>query len=535
MKKIKKVYCFVFIVIYLLVIGKAAFGGQKVGLYDVWETRVTNPNKYSNPFNFNVIELKATFTSPSGRQVDFFGFYDGDGEGRQKGNIWKLRFMPDETGVWTFFYNWTDKTPGGFGSFNVVDTGISGPLKIATDNSWFFMDARGKVFHWRGYDLHILARSALTKSFVSQAWWVKRIVKKYVIEKNYNFTVLDGLINREGIPDPNNWNESWWESKYQKNKFNLSVWHAWEDILNLAKKNQVYVATFSGMIYQGHNYSSNDFEIFLRYWVARFGPYYNFLGWSPTWEWMDIWSPGEVNQIMKYVLDINPFPTMLSAHDCSHSSFATWLSFSMRQSQSRNIFDGNSRVSGQNQGSCDGIGGVGEPFLDMPIIGSEDVWETSSGKNGHPRNPTEVRRAAWGIMMAGVMPLYSEWHPNPPPKGGRGGGEPEMRRMFNFIYSKTRYREYKQLNALVSKADRQIASGIFGEEYLIYDEDSGLIVLDLTGTSESVKFSVLWFDPTSGKEIKGESLNGGETINLISPFSEDSVLLISKFNEKSIL
>jgi Domain of unknown function (DUF5060) len=65
-----------------------------------FETAVRNERSYGNPFADVV--LNATFTSPSGRRVAFFGFHDGDGQGGQTGNVWKLRFMPDEIGVWSF-------------------------------------------------------------------------------------------------------------------------------------------------------------------------------------------------------------------------------------------------------------------------------------------------------------------------------------------------------------------------------------------------------------------------------------------------
>ena len=118
---------------------------QEVGLYDVFEIEVINTKVYSNPFDYTVIELQATFTSPSGKQIPFFGFYDGDGNGGQTGNVWKLRFMPDEIGTWTYTYIWTDGTPGGSGSFDVVDTGLPGTLQIDSDNSWYLENSRGDI------------------------------------------------------------------------------------------------------------------------------------------------------------------------------------------------------------------------------------------------------------------------------------------------------------------------------------------------------------------------------------------------------
>jgi hypothetical protein len=115
----------------------AAGAEQATSLYGVFEQAVKNDNTYSNPFDFRVIELRARFTAPSGKMLNFWGFYDGDGIGGQTGNVWKCRCMPDEVGTWKYSYAWSDGTPGGEGTFEVADTGLAGPLKVATDNPWY--------------------------------------------------------------------------------------------------------------------------------------------------------------------------------------------------------------------------------------------------------------------------------------------------------------------------------------------------------------------------------------------------------------
>ncbi len=57
---------------------------ETVPLWGRFETQVDNDKRYTNPFKD--VELNATFTSPSGNAVDFFGYYDGDGRGCQAGN-----------------------------------------------------------------------------------------------------------------------------------------------------------------------------------------------------------------------------------------------------------------------------------------------------------------------------------------------------------------------------------------------------------------------------------------------------------------
>ena len=84
-----------------------------VPLYRVFEREISNHNVYSN--NFKDVTLNVQYQAPSGRFYNFYGFYDGNGKGNFKGNIWKIRFMPNELGKWTYVYDWSDSTKGGKG------------------------------------------------------------------------------------------------------------------------------------------------------------------------------------------------------------------------------------------------------------------------------------------------------------------------------------------------------------------------------------------------------------------------------------
>lgn len=519
---IQKIMCIgAFFVAVMVFMWSPAMGMSQVGLYDAWWAQVINSKSYNNPFNFNEINLEVTYTSPTGKKINFFGFYDGDGKGGQTGNVWKLRFMPDQIGTWSYAYSWTDGTPGGSGSFIVVDTGLPGPLKVATDNSWYFMTSRGTPFNFRGYDLHHVGPEIHTSTtWATASSTYIDIMTNKMIARGYNMAMVDSPSNSEN-------SRSWWKNG-QKDVFDLAVWRDYEKMLLHALSKGVYVFPFDGFVSQGNK--NHMTSILAHYMVARFGAYASYMGFSPTWEWTDIWSASEVNQIMNEVQAFHPFASLLTIHDCSKSDFIGWLDFSMRQAASpskptRDIFSANSRTAGQSQGSCNTTGGVAGAFLNKPIIGSEEIWELPGGNFGEPRNKTEVRRAAWGIMMAGVMPLYSEWtkwSDNP----GNMPGEPAVRRMFDFFYSKTTYREYQQLNSLVSKSSRQVASGKAGLEYLVYDENGGSITINLGGAGGT--YDLLWFNPTSGATQNGGQVNGGASRTLHSPFSGDTVLLLTK-------
>lgn len=90
-----------------------------VGLFDLYEISF-QMESYSNPYDPAVIDVYAEFTAPDGRIMKANGFYyEGfhfekykgyektEAESRNKG--WKVRFTPDQEGVWRFSLHATDK------------------------------------------------------------------------------------------------------------------------------------------------------------------------------------------------------------------------------------------------------------------------------------------------------------------------------------------------------------------------------------------------------------------------------------------
>jgi chitodextrinase len=495
-------------------------------LYEVWERAVENGKSYGNPYDFRQIELRATFEAPSGRTYDWFGFHDGNGSGGDNGTVWKLRFAPDEVGTWSYTYRWSDGTTGGSGTISVSDGGAPGPLRVASDRSWFLENARGRAFDARGYSLHQYlegkyGRTRFGPSHVDDL--IDKIGRK-VADRNYNLLMMLWPMHtvRAG--------HHFWQGT-DFTRFDVSVWALLEDAIEAAAARRVYVFPFAGLVDQDSARPTSDdqLRVYLRYLAARLGCYWNLFGYSLTWEYHDILDDRRADWIMGTLhddLSRLPVPPLLSIHDHSDNTFRDWLDFSMRQQQSRSVFDGNLHGGGKQ-------GGVGSAFLDAPILGSEDIWEYQNGDFGQPRNGTEVRRGAWGIQMAGVMPIYSETGLSAAraPAGGQsnfsGEGERYVRLMYDFVFANTRYRRYQMLNGRVSASQRQIASGIPGREYLVYDENGGSVAIDLSGDG-GLTFQATWFNPVTGASTSAGSVAGGSTVSLTSPWSGDSVLLLRR-------
>lgn len=55
-----------------------------------------------SPNPFLDYRLQVKFTGPSGQTYNVPGFFDGNGSGGSAGDLWRVRFSPDEAGTWSY-------------------------------------------------------------------------------------------------------------------------------------------------------------------------------------------------------------------------------------------------------------------------------------------------------------------------------------------------------------------------------------------------------------------------------------------------
>ncbi|MDW7690673.1 DUF4038 domain-containing protein [Flammeovirgaceae bacterium SG7u.111] len=94
-----------------------------IAIWQKLELEFESSKPYENPLYD--VTFNADFVSPTGRTIKINGFWGGE-------NNWKIRFAPDELGVWTFTTNCSEKTNLGLhgkkGSFTCVKSESSLPL-----------------------------------------------------------------------------------------------------------------------------------------------------------------------------------------------------------------------------------------------------------------------------------------------------------------------------------------------------------------------------------------------------------------------
>jgi len=261
-----------------------------VPLYRVFEREITNNKVYSN--SFKDVTLNVQYQAPSGRLYNFWGFYDGDGKGNSKGTIWKIRFMPNEPGKWTYIYTWSDGSKGGKGKINCISKGAGkGILQpYAKNPHWFAYNGTDPVWIKSYYET---GHGSIGQDF---DWIVENVYSKFV-NAGYNHLQINWLLSlccfgqyyKDG-PEPETLDLSLYQQGDLFGSMNLDVWKRMERNLGWLNDHNIGVHMFLGVDgsrNDGPDWSKLSFEEqdwFVRYMVARLAPYANLAGWNFVWE-----------------------------------------------------------------------------------------------------------------------------------------------------------------------------------------------------------------------------------------------------------
>lgn len=271
----------------------AAASTPEVGLYRLFEASVTNTNTYDN--KFADVELQVQYQAPSGRIVNFIGFFDGDGKGGgdlRNGTVWKMRFMPDEPGEWTYVYRWSDGTPGGRGTFVCTqeDAG-KGVLRAYKKNPrWFAYNGTDPVWLKSYYET---GHGSIGQDFD----WIVENVYTPLLENGYNHLQVNWLLSLccfeqyylDG-PKPETLDLALYEDGEVTTTMNLDVWRRMERHLGWLNDRDVGVHMFLGVDGsqnegpEWNNLTAEEKDFYVRYTVARIAPYANLSGWNFVWE-----------------------------------------------------------------------------------------------------------------------------------------------------------------------------------------------------------------------------------------------------------
>lgn len=265
----------------------------QVGLYRTFERSLENSKAYSN--KFNDVELRCIYTSPSGKVTEFQGFFDGDGKGggdKQTGNIWKIRFLPNEVGKWNYKWIWSDQTLGGEGNFTCISKGAGkGILKAYHENPrWLAYNGTDPVWLKSYYES---GHGSIAQPFN----WVTTTIYQPMIDRGYNHLQVNWLLSlccftqiyNDG-PAPSTMDLSLYQEGKASSTMRLDVWKMMEQHVSWLNDRNIGLHMFlgfDGSQNDGSKWTSlseSEKDFYVRYVVSRLAPYANIAGWNFVWE-----------------------------------------------------------------------------------------------------------------------------------------------------------------------------------------------------------------------------------------------------------
>ncbi len=466
-----------------------------MGQWDRFEAALTNAKRYRNPYND--VTLDVTYTRPDATTVDFWGFYDGSA-------TWKIRFMPDQIGAWKYEARFSDGSPGAAGTFRCAASTIPGMLAKDEANPRWFGYKGGK---------HVLVRSFhVGHNFLSYSWDdpgkdgdgnKRKTFLDWAQKQGYNTLSIHSHYNGES-------SQRLWP-------LDAAQYREAEAILDELARRRILVYPFYGFFgNRGNPSDPADQKRYIRYTLARFGPYWNLLlnvaGPEPNLRgWM---SPEAIHRVGNEIKTRDVFGHPLGVHnkdgDDPYRS-APWSSFLTLQVEITDLNELNRYFLKNHTG-------------DKPVFAQETLWPGNKLQPFANADAATVRKHAWTHMLSAVALNNGDMNGNN--DSGFSGSldladripwrHDVVKQVWDFFEALPFYR----MNPSQSLVDNGFCLAEPGQRYLVYLPTGGTVNVKVPGGT----YHVEWINAqnTSDRRGAGTTSNGQD---LSSPSGGDDWLV----------
>jgi len=522
----------------LAVPGPAAFGREsvredvqffpsslRVGVYQIFQAYLTvGDPPPGNPFDFQDRGVRAVFVHrDSGATSELDGYCDS-----ADGWLFGVRFAPSLVGEYDFVVRYEDSE--GFaefeGTLEVTPSGLPGFLRVSEEHPYHFVwEKTGRYFFHQGHTAYHLANLAVP----DENW---KLYIDHIVERGFNkvrFLILSGrnsifwhflIFPFTDEPDTSTYDH-----------YELGLWTHFDEVIEYMAERGV-VASVIFLVEKENlvqHFAEYDFPTdkemqYFRYAVARLAAYWN-VTWDMGNEHNEYHSQNWARTMGPLIKEWDPYDHLLSVHGYHQFYYSNdpWADYLILQAYpgggatqpNDNWYDLNAKVNWQR-------------VYDKPVVDDEYGYE-------EPWPPDLIRKAHWGIVMAGGYATYGCWESLSVRFDEQDlvGDEivPDqlvhMRSLFDEI----------DFWLFEPRPDRLLGfSGSWAwclakepGEYLVYLPEGGSVSVDLTAAA-GLDLPVEWMDPATGEILPGipPTTGGAAVYDGDSPFGDDALLRIGR-------
>ena len=429
--------------------------------WGVYEVSLNGPST-GNPFT--EVELTAEFKRRDTNEEQTFephGFYDGDG-------VYKIRFMPDEVGEWTYTTKSnTAELNGQTGQFTCVapSAGNHGPVHVYKD--FYLRYADGTPYHQFGTTCYAWAHQGeamekQTLETLAEAPFNK--MRMCIFPKDYVYNKNEPIYYPfEGKP----------LKDWDFTRFNPEFWQHFErrvrDLLDLGIEADIILFhTYDRWDFENMDAESDD--RYIRYAVARLAAFRN-IWWSLAneYDFMPAKAESDWDRFFQIIRDSDPYQRLRGIHN------------------GRRWYDHNkpwvTHTSIQTSNMAQGI--RYRTQYGKPVIYDECRYEGDIPQGWGNITAEEMVQRFWAGTVSGCYVGHGETYKHPEDllwwaKGGVLRGESPPRIAFLKDFMETNASAFETLEPIGDDKGRYILAK-HGEYYLTYTTEPQTITLDLEG------------------------------------------------------
>lgn len=375
--------------------GDAPFFAPHVAQWGVQELLLQSRRTYANPFAD--VSVQGRFTSKS-EDITVDGFYDGH-------NVWKIRFMPQTPGNWTFTTISTDpELNGKTGSFVAGKPGPGNHGPVVVYRKYHFSYADGTpyfplgttLYNWlnRDPDLEIRTLATLSRNPFNKVRFL--VFPKWMAFNHVEPPRFPYVQTQPG--------------KFDLDRFDPEFFAHYESRIRDLQALGIEADIILFHPYDKWGFSRMDQhydEAYLRYVVARFAAFRN-IWWTLANEFDVFPKQKDWRHLGELLAQIDPYGHQRGIHNCCtafYDNSQSWITHVILQDITTQRRTATARDDSAIALDARKIG--------KPVVVDEYGYEGNNGLAWGNLGPREAVAMHWAITMAGAYASHGETYVNP--------------------------------------------------------------------------------------------------------------------------